>query len=117
MPHHPIAFIHAECDTNTDEIVVEGEAPAGVAACLMPRRYRKQPEWWVVEVAGIEAPTEQAQQFRLACSASGIWGSEGIEVQGAGDSVKIPRTAPEASTDAPPRKLKLEGRMLRSSDD
>lgn len=116
MPHHPIDFDHAECDSSTDQIIVEGEAPAGIAACLMPRRYRKQPEWWVVEVAGIDAPTEVAQGFRLTCSAAGIWGSAGIEVHGAGTSSQLARPSEDDAEADEPRKLNLKGRVLRSSD-
>lgn len=61
----------------------------------MPRRYRTQPDWWVVEVATVDAPTEQAQGFRLSCPTEGMWGTEGIEIVSpdASTSQRIPRPA------------------------
>ena len=76
---------------DSDQLTVEGELPAGLAVCLVPRRYRKRPEWWMVEVVGIDAPSSDAQQFRLSCSADGLWGTEGIEVSDTTSSLRIPR--------------------------
>ena len=68
-----------------------GEAPAGLAVCLVPRRYRKQPDWWVIDVVGVEAPGGEAVRFRLSCPADGLWGTEGIEIEGLSASIRIPR--------------------------
>lgn len=120
---------HAGCDDSSDRIFVEGEVTAGKAACLMPRRYRKQPDWWVVEVVAVDAPTEQAQGFRLTCPTDGLWGTQGIEVvDQAAVSRRIPRPAstptvePVESTNAadPGHNApagKLGGRILRSGDE
>lgn len=117
-------FQHADRDDSSATIFVEGEAPAGIAACLMPRRYRKQPDWWVIEVVGLEAPTDEAQTFRLSCSTEGLWGTEGIEVLGPESSVRIPcvdenadssESLAESARSGLHRKLS-PNRILRSSE-
>lgn len=79
-PEFAVEVRHAACDTSSDAIYVEGEVGAGKAVYLKPRRYRRQPDWWVVEVVTVDAPTEQPQGFRLSCATEGMWGTEGIEV-------------------------------------
>ena len=90
-PGPSIDLHHADRDDSTATIFVEGEAAAGQAACLMPRRYRKQPEWWVVELVALDAPTDAPQKFRLSCSADGMWGTEGIEIVGPASAIRIDR--------------------------
>jgi len=126
-PEFAVEVRHAACDPSSDTIYVEGRVGAGKAACLRPRRYRKQPDWWVVEVIAVDAPTEQAQGFRLSCATEGMWGTEGIEVvePESTTSQRIPRPAPadpeRATATAaepaaePPRKLGGGTRILRSS--
>jgi hypothetical protein len=133
-PERSIDVHHADCDDSSACIFVEGEAPPGLAACLMPRRYRKKPDWWVIDVASVDAPTQQRQSFRLSCSTEGLWGHEGIEVVGPRSSVRIPKrraelaapaSGPKAMSDAqdapppaakvPRRKLGSRTRILRSS--
>lgn len=75
----------------SDSIFIEGEAPARQAACLVPRQYRKQPDWWVIDIVAIEAPSSIPQRFRLSIQADGLWGTEGIEVKGPTSSLRIPR--------------------------
>lgn len=108
-PDKSINVQHADRDDSSAAIYVEGEVPAGQAVCLMPRRYRKQPDWWVIEVVGLDAPTEDAQQFRLSCPVDGLWGTEGIEIVGPASSVRIPRHQA--------KKLTSKARVVRSSAD
>ncbi len=131
-PDGSLEVLHADCDASSGAIFVEGETGAGVVACLMPRRYRKQPEWWVIDVAALDAPTDIAQRFRLSCVAEGIWGTRGIEVVGPNSALRIPRveqseteTRPETETQPETdsemaeaqRKLNPHARMISSSDD
>lgn len=112
-PDYSIQVHHADRDDSSATIHVEGQVSAGRAACLMPRRYRRQPDWWVIEVATVEAPTDDVQQFRLSCSVEGMWGTEGIEVVGPGSSVRIPRTEPR-KLGSKTRKLGSKTRKLSS---
>ena len=129
-PDGSLEVRHAEGDASSGTIIVEGDAGAGVAACLVPRRYRKQPVWWVIDVAALEAPTETAHQFRLSCAAEGLWGTEGIEVVGPSSVLRIPKvdagesetdsdieTQPDTETAESQRKLNPNARVIRSSDD
>jgi hypothetical protein len=109
MPGQSIDLHHAGCDDSSETIFVEGEAPAGQAACLMPRRYRKQPDWWVVELVGVEAPTHEPQTFRLVCSSEGLWGTEGIEILAPDGSLRLERPAAEE----PPADVSTSGLASR----
>ena len=121
-PDRSVDIHHADRDDSSDSIFVEGEVAAGQAACLMPRRYRKQPEWWVIDVVGVDAPTEDAQGFRLTCSVESLWGTEGIEICGpdADAGVRIARAAgPEKlgeSFGASGNNLRSRAKKLRSRD-
>ena len=112
-PGYSIEVHHADRDDSSATIHVEGQVSAGRAACLMPRRYRKKPEWWVIEVAAVEAPTEDVQQFRLSCAVDGMWGTEGIEIVGPSSSVRIPRSEPR-KLGSKTRKLSSESHKLNS---
>jgi hypothetical protein len=79
-------------------LVVTGHKPfANMEVTLNPVRYIRRPEYWVIEVIGSMPPIGQPAvvPYTVELDLTGVIGTEGIEVVGAGhtERIEIPSAA------------------------